>query len=74
LIHLPEQHRHLNAASRVGKEETLMAEWDPFLQIDDLRREIDRAFRAFGVEGAPLFRGAFLPGRLARAYPLMNLA
>ncbi len=50
-----------------------MAEWDPFQQLDALRREIDRAFQKFGVESGPLFRVAFLPGRLARGYPLMNL-
>ncbi len=45
----------------------------PFQEIDALRREIDRAFEEFGLETGPSFRVAFLPGRLARGYPLMNL-
>jgi HSP20 family protein len=40
--------------------------------MDALRREIDRAFEGFGVRTFPPFRTAFLPGRAARGYPLMN--
>jgi HSP20 family protein len=50
-----------------------MAQWDPFQEIDALRREIDRAFEEFGLETVPSYRAAFLPGRLARGYPLVNL-
>lgn len=41
-------------------------------EMDMLHREIDRAFDDF-VPMEPFLRKAFLPGRLARAYPLINL-
>lgn len=44
---------------------------DPFRDFDQLRREIDRAFTNLGVDTR--FRNAFLPGRAARAYPLVNM-
>jgi HSP20 family protein len=54
-----------------------MRMYDPFRELDALRREVDRAFsnytpgrEASGAHG----RTAFLPGRSARAYPLVNLA
>ncbi len=50
-----------------------MAQWDPFREIEALRREIDRAFAEFGLESEPFFRSAFLPGRLGRGYPLVNI-
>lgn len=49
-----------------------MAEWNPWQGIEDLRREIDRAFEGFGFP-EPTFRVAFLPARLARGYPLVNV-
>ncbi len=51
-----------------------MTMWDPFQGIDSLRREIDRAFDEAGL--GPLGRRgrlAFLPGRAARQYPLVNV-
>lgn len=45
--------------------------WDPFRELQALRRDIDRAIGAQG-NGSPA-RGAFLPGRSARSYPLINL-
>jgi HSP20 family protein len=51
-----------------------MAMWDPLQEIDSLRREIDRAFEEAGL--GPLGRRgrlAFLPGRAARQYPLVNI-
>jgi HSP20 family protein len=50
-----------------------MAEWNPWSGMEALRREIDRAFDnvSFGTE--PFSRTAFLPGRGARRYPLINL-
>jgi HSP20 family protein len=45
--------------------------WNP---IDALRRDIDRAFQNAGMSNGPSFRTAFLPGRAARRYPLINLA
>jgi HSP20 family protein len=41
--------------------------------MEALRREVDRAFAQFDVRPAPFFRAAFLPGRAARRYPLINL-
>jgi HSP20 family protein len=41
--------------------------------MDDLHREIDRTFEDFFPEWQPSFPMAFLPGRLARAYPRINL-
>ena len=51
-----------------------MAQWTPLNGIDSLRREIERAFDDFGLRTGPVFRTAFLPGRAARQYPLVNLA
>lgn len=44
--------------------------WNP---MDALRRDIDRAFQNTGSSNEPSFRTAFLPGRAARRYPLINL-
>jgi HSP20 family protein len=45
--------------------------WNP---MDALRRDIDRAFQNAGSSNESTFRTAFLPGRAARRYPLLNLA
>ena len=50
-----------------------MARWDPFSGMETLRSEIDQAFDRVGPQLAPSFRTAFLPGRGAREYPLINL-
>ena len=50
-----------------------MAEWNPFADVESLRREIGRAFEDFGFEQGPSHRVAFLPGREPRRYPLVNL-
>ena len=49
--------------------------WDPFAEIEALRREIDRAFDTAGVDrgGSRLARASFLPGVAARSYPKVNL-
>ena len=50
-----------------------MATWDPFREMLELRRELDRTFDSFVTgrqPGSP--RIAFLPGRGARQYPLVN--
>lgn len=49
-----------------------MAEWNPFQDMESLRREIDRAFEGFGLGQQP-GQQAFLPGRGPRRYPLINL-
>jgi HSP20 family protein len=50
-----------------------MAQWNPFEEMEALRREIDRAFEGFGVGQAPSHRAAFLPARGPRRYPMVNL-
>jgi HSP20 family protein len=52
-----------------------MAQMIPWQEIDALRREIDQAFERSGLPlptMPPMFRTAFLPGRAARQYPLVN--
>lgn len=50
-----------------------MAEWNPFVDMESLRQQIDRALDDFGFARAPSQRVAFLPGREPRRYPLVNL-
>ena len=50
-----------------------MARWDPFNGMDAVRREIDQVFDRATPQFTPMFRSAFLPGRAAREYPLINL-
>lgn len=50
-----------------------MATWNPWQEMDALRRQIDRAFEDVGLRTGPAFSSAFLPGRAARAYPLVNV-
>lgn len=50
-----------------------MAEWNPWTQLDQMRRELDRAIDGFARRTEPFARVAFLPGRAARQYPMMNL-
>jgi HSP20 family protein len=50
-----------------------MAQADSFQELDSLHREIDRAFENFVPMTGPFARMAFLPGRLARGYPLVNV-
>ena len=50
-----------------------MAEWNPFAEMEALRREINRAFEGFNVGQLPRQQVAFLPGMGPRRYPLINL-
>ena len=50
-----------------------MRTWDPFRDMEALRRELDRAFTNYMPAGGQN-SVAFLPGRAARAYPLVNLS
>jgi HSP20 family protein len=49
-----------------------MAVYDPFSELERLRREAERAFGDEAGAGRA-WRKAFLPGRAARQYPLVNL-
>lgn len=49
--------------------------WESFSGLDALRREIDKTFEEFWSDRWPRAgRVAFLPGRAARQYPLVNLS
>jgi HSP20 family protein len=50
-----------------------MAELNPWQTLEALRRELDRVFDGTETRNEPFFRTAFLPGRAARRYPLINL-
>lgn len=47
--------------------------WDPFAELEGLRSELDRALSPYRTNGR-IRRAAFLPGRAARAYPLVNVS
>jgi len=49
-----------------------MASWEVFRELDNLRREIDEAFRGFGT-GRP-FATAFLTPASTRRFPPVNLS
>ena len=55
-----------------------MAEWNPWQEMERLRHEINRAFEQGGGRNGGrnghTFPTAFLPGRAARAYPLVNMS
>jgi HSP20 family protein len=51
-----------------------MATWNPWTQLEALRRDVDRAFANADLHNRPFFRTAFLPGQAARRYPLINLS
>jgi HSP20 family protein len=48
--------------------------WHPWRDIEALRRDIDHAFNNVGQTNGTRFRSAFLPGRAARQYPLVNFS
>jgi HSP20 family protein len=51
-----------------------VAYWNSVRDMEALRREMERMFESFGNgSSTQRFRSAFLPGRAARAYPLMNI-
>ena len=47
--------------------------WNPWREMDALRREVDRVFQSFGRREPARLPSAFLPGRAARGYPLINI-
>ena len=50
-----------------------MANGNGWNNIEALRSGIDRVFEQFHLRPEPFFQTAFLPGRAARRYPLINL-
>jgi HSP20 family protein len=50
----------------------IMADWNPWQTLEALRREIDRVFDEKAQRSTSYARAAFLPGRAARQYPLIN--
>lgn len=50
-----------------------MATWNPWHTLETVRRELDRVCDDASTRAMPAFRTAFLPGRAARQYPLINL-
>jgi len=55
-----------------------MVEWNPWQEMHRVRHDIDRAFAQMGWRNGErngrTFPTAFLPGRAARAYPLVNVS
>jgi len=55
-----------------------MAEWNPWQEMHRLRHDLDHAFEQMGGRNGGrngrTFPTAFLPGRAARAYPLVNVS
>lgn len=47
--------------------------WNPWREFEELRWELDRVFEDFWPAGWPRWSAAFLPGRAARGYPLLNV-
>lgn len=47
--------------------------WEPFREMEALRREVERAFDDYGTWRRPFSRYSFLPALGARNYPLMNI-
>jgi HSP20 family protein len=51
----------------------MVTTWNALNAMEALRRDIERAFGNGGVANEPFSRVAFLPGRAARRYPMINL-
>jgi len=47
--------------------------WNPFTEMDALRREIERVFEGYTPKWTG-WKSVFLPGTSARTYPLMNVS
>jgi HSP20 family protein len=54
------------------KEAETMANWDMFRELDNLRREIDEAFRSIGTGRTVVPH--FLAGGQSRRFPLVNIS
>src|SRR5262249_31889438 len=62
---------HEPSERRINKD---MRVWDPFRDLDAVRREVDRALTSVLADGGRAVQASFLPGRAARGYPLINIA
>lgn len=51
----------------------MVTTWNPSNVMEALRRDVERAFGNGGGANEPFSRVAFLPGRAARRYPMINL-
>ena len=54
-----------------------MTIWNPFREMEAIRRELERAFESFGERRRrvwPVFGAPFLPEFSARAFPLVNMS
>ena len=51
----------------------MFKKWNPFSELDVLRREINKVFEGYAPHAGRLY-SAFLPGMSARSYPLVNLS
>mgnify|MGYP001546613226 CR=1 FL=1 len=47
--------------------------WNPFKELDAIRKEVDRVFDGYFPQGNKHLYSAFLPGSCARSYPLLNV-
>lgn len=52
----------------------MVTTWNPSNVMEALRRDVERAFGNGGGANEPFSRVAFLPGRAARRYPMINLS
>jgi HSP20 family protein len=59
-----------NFRSKGGKN---MARWDPWQEMEALRREIDRAFESAGLRFPSLLRTSLWPARGERGFPPVNV-
>lgn len=50
-----------------------MATWDVFTELENLRREVDEAFRGFGIR-RPAASGFLSPVTATRRFPLVNFS
>jgi HSP20 family protein len=52
----------------------MVTTWNPSNVMEALRRDVERAFGNGSGANEPFSRVAFLPGRAARRYPMINLS
>jgi HSP20 family protein len=50
----------------------MMRTWEPFRELEALRREVERAFEEYSNGDRPRRWSSLLPGATGRVYPLLN--